>query len=89
MFLLSGRKVTASSRGRVKGNSDFNMDLTLGQFQSQNSDRPIRALILVRINAGFACGYEAALFHHTARGGIIYEVAADERFYVRRLSDMV
>ena len=70
-------------------NEEFNTDLTLEQFQSQNSDRPIRALILVRINAGFACGNETTLFHYSTRSRIIYKVAADERFDVRRFSDVV
>ena len=58
-------------------------------FQSQHPDRPSLALVLFFVYASLACGNETALLHHSARGRIIHKVAADERFDVCRLADMV
>ena len=56
---------------------------------SHHSNRPSLALVLVRINAGFASGNEATFLHYSPRGWIVNEVAADERLDVRCLSDVV
>ena len=67
----------------------ISMFIALSYFQSQHSDRSPRALVLFFIDAGFASRYEAAFLHDSARGWIIYKVAANERFDVGRLSDVI
>ena len=48
------------------------------QFKAEDPDGTVMALVLGLVDAGLAGGDEAALLHHTARGGIIDEMTADE-----------
>lgn len=55
----------------------------------QHPDRPILPLILTFINTCLARGHKSALLHHTTRGWIIDEMAADKRLNLRCLSNVI
>lgn len=70
-------------------NSEANQQPKSFQFQPQHSDGSVFALILGLVDAGFPGGLESAFLHHSAGGGIVNEMPADERLDVRRSADIV
>ena len=46
-------------------------------------------MILTFVDAGLAGGDESAFLHHTSRRGIVYEMAADERWDTRSGANVV